>query len=133
MPLPSHRKLNLTGWLHETIAEAGRRHVAQVFFMLSAVLPVRQALALVKAQLRRTYAHKGEQVIAMNVSAVERIANLDGTSTSPEGGLKRIALPVEWMHIGVSHGLAHAPEIAPADEFGELHASNVSPREWALN
>ena len=101
--------------------------------MLSEVLPVRQALGLVKAQLRRTYAHKGERVIAMNVSAVERIANLDGASTSPEGGLKHIPLPVEWMHIGVNRRLPHEPEIAPADQGGSSpHASNVRLRVVAL-
>jgi hypothetical protein len=64
------------------------------------------------------------QVIAMNLEAVDRIANLDGAPL--EGGLKLITLPVEWMHIGV-HRVGQSEEIQRADD-DDAHASNVRMR-----
>ncbi len=69
------------------------------FFAISAVLPSEHAIAAIKESIRKTYARKGDEVVKMNLSAVdEALAHLyevklgdriTGTEAIPNGKLSR--------------------------------------------
>lgn len=56
------------------------------FFKLANVMPVEQAVAYMKAAIKKTYAAKGDKIVAMNQAAVEQ-----GLT-----GVVRIAIPAGW-------------------------------------
>ena len=43
------------------------------FFKLAGVLPIDEAIALLKDSIKKTYGKKGEAVVKMNVDAVDMI------------------------------------------------------------
>lgn len=62
------------------------------FFAISNVLPREQAIAAIKDSIRKTFGKKGEEIVQMNLDAVEKtLANLfkvERTSASPDGNGK---------------------------------------------
>lgn len=60
------------------------------FFLLNpAVMPYEQAIGLLKEELRKKFARKGEEVVAMNCHAIDR--------TKP--AVQRIEYPEEWQNL----------------------------------
>jgi pyruvate-ferredoxin/flavodoxin oxidoreductase len=64
------------------------------FFKLAGVLPIEQAIGLLKDSIQKTYGKKGEKIVKMNMDAVD--LGLEG--------LVEIAVPASW---------ASAPDAAP--------------------
>ena len=58
------------------------------FFELTKVLPMDQALQLMKTELVRTHSHKSQQVIEQNMQAISLSV----------GALEKIEVPKEWLH-----------------------------------
>jgi pyruvate-ferredoxin/flavodoxin oxidoreductase len=56
------------------------------FFTLAKVMPVEQALGYIKEAIKKTYGKKGDQVVAMNIAAVDRAT----------GELEEIHYPAAW-------------------------------------
>jgi len=106
----------------------GRRinTVMQVcFFALSNVLPRAEAIEQIKASIRKTYGKKGEEIVEMNLSAVDQSLE----------HLHQVGVPIETSHVnGINHngfnGAHHAsgailPSGAPAfvrDVLGPIMA-----------
>ncbi|MBU6230042.1 MAG: pyruvate:ferredoxin (flavodoxin) oxidoreductase [Cyanobacteria bacterium REEB459] len=82
---------------------AGRINtVMQVcFFALAGVLPREAAIAAIKQAIRKTYGKKGEEVVAMNIQAVD--SSLDHLYSVPVGRPSGDAQPHRWV-----------PDTAPA-------------------
>lgn len=82
---------------------AGRINtVMQVcFFALAGVLPREAAIAAIKQAIRKTYGKKGEEVVAMNIQAVD--SSLDHLYPVPVGRPSGDAQPHRWV-----------PDTAPA-------------------
>jgi pyruvate-ferredoxin/flavodoxin oxidoreductase len=56
------------------------------FFKLSAVLPLEQALTLLKASLHEAYAAKGEKIVSLNTQAVDKAL----------AAIRQITVPAHW-------------------------------------
>jgi pyruvate-ferredoxin/flavodoxin oxidoreductase len=113
---------NLAFWVIDALAVAnesgmgGRINtVMQVgFFAISDVLPREEAIECIKASIKKTYGKKGDEIVRMNLSAVDRAV----------GRLRRVQVPaavtseIEWLP-PVTGG---APEFVH-DILGEVIAS----------
>jgi pyruvate-ferredoxin/flavodoxin oxidoreductase len=60
-----------------------------VFFKLTGVIPFADAVATLKASIRKTYAKKGEKIVAMNEAAVD----------AATAGIVEIKVPAAWMDL----------------------------------
>lgn len=60
-----------------------------VFFKLIGIIPVEQAVSLLKDSIKKAYGHKGEEIMQMNIKAVER--GIDS--------LVKIPVPSHWAEI----------------------------------
>jgi len=78
-----------------------------VFFRLSGVLPVDQALKLLKEAVERTYRIKGAKIIDMNIRAID--AAIDG--------LHKVEIPEMWATIGDEDLLVVEKCSNPVPEF----------------
>jgi pyruvate-ferredoxin/flavodoxin oxidoreductase len=61
---------------YKVASEAGMRNrintvMQTCFFALSGVLPREEAIAAIKQAIRKTYGKKGEEIVAMNIKAVD--------------------------------------------------------------
>ena len=76
---------------------AGRINtVMQVcFFALAGVLPRAEAIAAIKQAIRKTYGKKGEDVVAMNIQAVD--SSLDHLLPVPVGSISGDDRPHRWV------------------------------------
>ncbi|MDD2332362.1 MAG: pyruvate:ferredoxin (flavodoxin) oxidoreductase, partial [Candidatus Cloacimonetes bacterium] len=58
------------------------------FFLISGILPESEAMGFIKDSLRKTYGRKGEEIVQMNLNAVDRVAEalkqVDVPSSLPE-------------------------------------------------
>jgi pyruvate-ferredoxin/flavodoxin oxidoreductase len=75
------------------------------FFKLAKVLPFERAMELLKDSIRKTYGNKGDKVVAMNISAVDK--SMDA--------IREIAYPASWADAkgetaGCGCGGNHAPD-----------------------
>jgi pyruvate-ferredoxin/flavodoxin oxidoreductase len=68
------------------------------FFALSGVLPKQDAIAAIKQAIRKTYGKKGDEIVAMNIQAVDTtlenlyevpVGDLATTDTPPPVGARR--------------------------------------------
>ena len=59
------------------------------FFKLAEIIPYEKAEKLMKDAIKKTYGHKGEQIVAMNNKAVDK-----GTT-----GLTKISVPDKWANL----------------------------------
>ena len=65
------------------------------FFAISGVLPAQQAIEAIKNSVRKTYAKKGDEVVEMNLRAVDQtLAHLYEVKIPDAGWLPGIAIPV---------------------------------------
>ncbi|HIU17932.1 MAG TPA: pyruvate:ferredoxin (flavodoxin) oxidoreductase [Candidatus Avidesulfovibrio excrementigallinarum] len=81
-----------------------------VFFKLAGVMPIERAIELLKASIRTTYQTKGEQVVAMNIAAVDKALD----------ALKQIDVPASWADAaddGFAVGAAHPGDPAFVRDF----------------
>ena len=82
------------------------------FFALSGVLPREEAIAAIKQAIRKTYGKKGEEIVAMNIKAVD--STLGNLYEVPVGTPTAEAEPYTWV-----------PDTAPAfvkDVLGSIMA-----------
>ena len=71
------------------------------FFKLANVLPFEQAVTLLKDSIRHSYGNKGEQIVNMNIAAVDKALD----------ALQEIAVPAAWADAkDAPHGHTHDPE-----------------------
>ncbi|MBR5734901.1 MAG: 2-oxoacid:acceptor oxidoreductase family protein, partial [Desulfovibrionaceae bacterium] len=79
------RKLGLGGRINMIMQTA--------FFKLAEVIPFEQAVTLLKDSIRKAYGSKGEDIVAMNIAAVEEAA----------GALAEVAIPDSWADAADTH------------------------------
>ncbi len=71
------------------------------FFKLANVLPFEQAVTLLKDSIRQSYGNKGEQVVNMNIAAVDKALD----------ALQEIKVPESWASaVEAPHAHMHEPE-----------------------
>lgn len=63
-----------------------------VFFRLSGVIPLDDAVALLKSAIKKTYAHKGEEVIRKNIELLDTVVS-DPTT------MRLVEIPARWRTI----------------------------------
>ena len=63
-----------------------------VFFRLSSVIPLDDAVALLKAAIRKNYGHKGEDVVNKNITLLDTVVNDPKT-------LIEVEIPQKWRNI----------------------------------
>ena len=59
------------------------------FFKLAGVLPIEEAISLLKDSIKKTYGNKGEKIVKMNIDAVDMAME----------GLVEIAVPAGWASV----------------------------------
>ncbi|MEB3212095.1 MAG: pyruvate:ferredoxin (flavodoxin) oxidoreductase, partial [Leptolyngbyaceae bacterium] len=82
------------------------------FFALSGVLPREEAIAAIKQAIRKTYGKKGDDIVAMNINAVD--STLGNLYDVPVGDLAADSTPFTWV-----------PDTAPSfvrDVLGKMMA-----------
>ncbi|MGE5553478.1 MAG: pyruvate:ferredoxin (flavodoxin) oxidoreductase [Betaproteobacteria bacterium] len=74
----------------QEVGLGGRINVVMqaAFFKIANVIPVDQALDLIKTAIKKTYGKKGDKVVAMNVAAVDRACE----------ALEEIKYPASWAN-----------------------------------
>jgi pyruvate-ferredoxin/flavodoxin oxidoreductase len=65
------------------------------FFALSGVLPKQDAIAAIKQAIRKTYGKKGDEIVAMNIQAVD--TTLENLYEVPVGDLATTDTPHQWV------------------------------------
>jgi pyruvate-ferredoxin/flavodoxin oxidoreductase len=73
-----------------------------VFFKLSGVLPVDEAVAHLKKAIEKTYGRKGEKVVQMNYDGVDAALN--------PANLKEIGVPADWANATGQPGKPEMPK-----------------------
>ncbi|MGM0417422.1 MAG: pyruvate:ferredoxin (flavodoxin) oxidoreductase [Thermodesulfobacteriota bacterium] len=71
------------------------------FFKLSNVLPVDQAIELLKKDIEKTYGQKGESIVNMNIDAVDKSL----------GAIKEVKIPEAWKQTAAAEKAAQDDEI----------------------
>ena len=79
------------------------------FFRLSGVLPVDDAIALLKAAIKKTYSYKGEEVVKKNYDILDAVVN------DPEA-LRLIDIPEKWKTISENSNAYMNRHIALIDD-----------------
>ncbi|NEQ46232.1 MAG: pyruvate:ferredoxin (flavodoxin) oxidoreductase [Leptolyngbya sp. SIOISBB] len=85
---------------YKVASEAGMRNrintvMQTCFFALSGVLPRDEAIAAIKQAIRKTYGKKGEEIVNMNIKAVD--STLGNLYEVPVGTPSPVAAPYEWV------------------------------------
>lgn len=68
-----------------------------VFFRLSGVLPLNDAVALLKAAIKKNYSYKGDAVVQQNIQL------LDAVVSDPRC-LLQVEIPASWRHVSLATG-----------------------------
>lgn len=90
---------------------AGRINIIcmSAFFRLSGVLPMKDAIGLLKAAITKTYSYKGEDVVKKNHDILDAVVN------DPEA-LQLIEIPHKWKTISENGGVYTNRHIALIDD-----------------
>jgi pyruvate-ferredoxin/flavodoxin oxidoreductase len=93
-----------------------------VFFRLSGVLPLDDAIALLKASIRKTYGYKGDNVVQQNLDLLGAVVN-------NTNNLIKVEIPQEWKSLNLANKkfLSHHIELIDDQKIRKFMTDIVDP------